>query len=235
MRRYAHVGTGNYNPSTAKLYEDLGLLTADPEIGADLTDLFNVLTGYSRQREYRRLLVAPHDFRPSLIRMIRREARPGGKIVMKMNSLVDAEIIDALYAASQADADIDLIVRGICCLRPGVPGLSDRIRVRSLVGRYLEHSRILRFGRRSTGYEHYFGSGDLMPRNLDRRVEATTPVLDPALKLRLDRILRAGLADDVLSWRLRPDGTWVKVPSRKGVNAQERLHEMALERAGRRR
>jgi polyphosphate kinase len=235
IRRYAHVGTGNYNPVTAKVYEDLGLLTADPEIGADLTDLFNLLTGYSRQREYRRLLVAPHDLRPNLLELIHREARPGGKIVMKMNSLVDADAIDALYAASEAGAEVDLIVRGICCLRPGVPGLSDRIRVRSLVGRYLEHSRIFRFGRRSTGYDHYFGSADLMPRNLDRRVEALTPVLDPALKLRLDKILRVELEDDVLAWRLRSDGTWVKAQGRKQLDSQVRLHELALERAARRR
>jgi polyphosphate kinase len=235
IRRYAHVGTGNYNPVTAKLYEDLGLLTADPEIGADLTDLFNVLTGYSRQREYRRLLVAPYDLRPKLLELIHRESRPGGRIVMKMNSLVDADMIDALYAASQAGADIDLVVRGICCLRPGVPGLSDRIRVRSLVGRYLEHSRIFRFGRRRAGYDHYFGSADLMPRNLDRRVEALTPVLDPALKLRLDKVLRVALQDDSLAWRLRSDGTWTKVHGRKGFDSQVQLHELALERATRRR
>ena len=233
VRRYAHVGTGNYNPTTAKLYEDIGLLTTDPELGADLTDLFNLLTGYSRQREYRRLLVAPHDLRPKLLEMIRRESRHGGRIVMKVNSLADAEMIDALYAASQAGADVDLIVRGICCLRPGVPGLSDRIRVRSLVGRYLEHSRVFRFGRRATGYDHYFGSADLMSRNLNRRVEAATPVLDPPLKRRLDTVLRASLEDDVLAWRLRSDGTWTKVPTRKGRNAQARLQQLALERAGR--
>ncbi len=233
VRRYAHVGTGNYNPTTAKSYEDLGLLTADPEIGADLTDLFNVLTGYSRQREYRRLLVAPYDLRPKLLELIRRESRPGGKIVMKMNSLVDAEMIDALYAASQSGADIDLVIRGICCLRPGVPGLSDRIRVRSIVGRYLEHSRIFRFGRRASGYDHYIGSADLMPRNLDRRVEATAPVLDPALKRRLDQILRVLMRDDVLAWRLRADGRWTKVHERKGLNAQARLRELALERTAR--
>ena len=235
VRRYAHVGTGNYNSTTAKLYEDIGLLTADPEIGADVADLFNLLTGYSRQREYRRFLVAPHDLRPKLVEMIRRESRPGGKIVMKMNSLVDAETIDALYAASQAGADVDLIVRGICCLRPGVPGLSDRIRVRSLIGRYLEHSRVFRFGRRSTGYDHFIGSADLMPRNLDRRVEAATPVLDPALKRRLDSALRASLDDDVLAWRLHADGTWTKVPTRKDRDAQVRLQQRALERAARRR
>ena len=233
VRRYAHVGTGNYNPTTAKLYEDLGLLTADPEIGADLTDLFNVLTGYSRQREYRRLLVAPYDLRPKLLELIRRESSLGGKIVMKMNSLVDAEMIDALYAASQSGADVDLVIRGICCLRPGVPGLSDRIRVRSIVGRYLEHSRIFRFGRRASGYDHYIGSADLMPRNLDRRVEATAPVLDPALKRRLDQILRVLLRDDVLAWRLHADGRWTKVRERKGLSAQARLRELALERTAR--
>jgi len=231
VRRYAHVGTGNYNPTTAKLYEDLGLLTADPEIGADVADLFNLLTGYSRQREYRHLLVAPHDLRPKLLKLIRRESRPHGKIVMKMNSLADAEMIDALYSASQAGADVDLIVRGICCLRPGVPELSERIRVRSLVGRYLEHSRVFRFGRRRTGYDHYFGSADLMPRNLDRRVEAIVPVLDPALKRRLDRMLKAALEDDVLAWRLRPDGTWSKVRQRKGMSSQALLQEDTLERA----
>jgi polyphosphate kinase len=235
VRRYAHVGTGNYNPTTAKSYEDLGLLTADPEIGADLTDLFNVLTGYSRQREYRRLLVAPYDLRPKLLELIRRESKPGGKIVMKMNSLVDAEMIDALYAASQSGAEVDLVVRGICCLRPGVPDLSDRIRVRSIVGRYLEHSRIFRFGRRASGYDHFIGSADLMPRNLDRRVEATTPVLDPALKRRLDQILRVLLHDDVLAWRLHADGRWTKVRERKGLSSHLRLQELALERAGRAR
>lgn len=233
VRRYAHVGTGNYNPTTAKSYEDLGLLTADPEIGADLTDLFNVLTGYSRQREYRRLLVAPYDLRPKLLELIRRESKPGGKIVMKMNSLVDAEMIDALYAASQSGADVDLVVRGICCLRPGVAELSDRIRVRSIVGRYLEHSRIFRFGRRASGYDHFIGSADLMPRNLDRRVEATTPVLDPALKRRLDQILRVMLRDDVLAWRLHADGRWTKVREREGLSSHLRLQELALERAGR--
>jgi len=235
IRRYAHVGTGNYNATTAKIYEDVGLLTADPEIGADLTDLFNLLTGYSRQHGYRRLLVAPDDLRPELLKLIGREARSGGKIVLKLNSLADADLIDALYEASQAGADIDLIVRGICCLRPGVPGVSNRIHVRSLVGRYLEHSRIFRFGRRGTGYDHFIGSADLMPRNLDRRVESVIPVADPGLKLRLDRVLKVLLSDDVLAWTLRADGTWRKVPTRKGINAQVRLQELALERAGARR
>ncbi|HET7234893.1 MAG TPA: polyphosphate kinase 1 [Actinomycetota bacterium] len=229
VRRYAHVGTGNYNPVTARLYEDLGLLTADPQIGADLTDLFNVLTGYSRQRDYRRLLVAPHELRARMLDLMRGQARPGGRIVLKMNSLVDPDLIDALYEASEAGAEIDLIVRGICCLRPGIPGLSDRIRVRSLVGRYLEHSRIFRFGDR-TQATHYIGSADLMQRNLDRRVEALAPVADPALAARLDEILDVVLQDDVLSWTLGPDGTWTKVAGERGLDAQQRQQELAVER-----
>jgi polyphosphate kinase len=231
IRRYAHIGTGNYNPRTARMYEDLGLLTADPEIGADLTDLFNLLTGYSRQRDYRRLLIAPVTMRQRILELIRRETQAeDGSITLKMNSLVDADTIDALYEASQAGTDVHLIVRGICCLRPGVPGLSERISVRSLVGRYLEHSRIFRFGGAARGFEHYIGSADLMPRNLDRRVEAATPVADPELASRLDEILETSLADDVLSWVLDPDGRWHKVPTVAGVNAQQRLQEAAAER-----
>jgi polyphosphate kinase len=231
VRRYAHVGTGNYNPVTAKLYEDIGLLTADPEIGADLTDLFNLLTGYSRQREYRRLLVAPHYLRPDMVDLIRGQAREGGRIVLKMNALVDPGMIDALYEASTAGADIDLIVRGICCLRPEVGGLSKNIRVRSIVGRYLEHSRIFRFGERDSR-RHYIGSADLMQRNLDHRVEALVPVTDPALAERLDQILSVLLEDDTLAWRLGPDGTWTKVPTERGSNTQLRLQELAVEREG---
>ena len=234
VRRYAHVGTGNYNPVTAKLYEDIGLLTADPEIGADLTDLFNLLTGYSRQRDYRTLLVAPHYLRPQMIELIREQARPGGRIVLKMNSLVDPDMIDALYEASDAGAEIDLIVRGICCLRPGIPGLSDRIRVRSVVGRYLEHSRIFRFGEHDE-VTHYIGSADLMQRNLDRRVEAVAPVSDPALAARLDQILEVLMQDDALAWTLGSDGTWTKVRGERGIDAQQRLQELAVERAGSRR
>ncbi|HSJ51224.1 MAG TPA: polyphosphate kinase 1 [Actinomycetota bacterium] len=230
IRRYAHVGTGNYNPVTAKLYEDLGLLTADADVGADLTDLFNLLTGYSRQRDYRKLLVAPHYLRPRMIELIRRQSRPGGRILLKMNALVDPDMIDALYEASQAGADIDLIIRGICCLRPGVPGLSENIRVRSIVGRYLEHARIFRFGEREER-RHYIGSADLMQRNLDRRVEAVVPVEDPALAGRLDDILAVALEDDTLAWTLHPDGTWSKVPTERGANTHLRLQEMAVERA----
>jgi polyphosphate kinase len=233
IRRYAHVGTGNYNPSTARLYEDVGLLTADPDLGADLSDLFNHLTGYSRQRSYRRLLVAPTDLKPRLIELIRAEAEAGdGSIVLKMNSLVDTESIDALYEASRAGVSVDLIVRGICCLRPGVPGLSETIRVRSIVGRYLEHSRIFRFGSRERGFQHYIGSADLMPRNLERRVEVTVPVLDPTLCARLDEILQTDLEDDVLAWDLGFEGTWAKVETERGKSAQERLMQLAVERGG---
>jgi len=233
IRRYAHVGTGNYNPSTARLYEDVGLLTADPELGADLSDLFNLLTGYSRQRSYRRLLVAPTDLKPRLIELIRAEAEAGdGSIVLKMNSLVDTETIDALYEASRAGVSVNLIVRGICCLRPGVPGLSETIRVRSIVGRYLEHSRIFRFGSPERGFQHYIGSADLMPRNLERRVEVTVPVLDPTLCARLDEILQTELEDDVLAWDLGSEGTWAKLETKRGLSAQERLMQLAVDRGG---
>src|SRR5205085_1180595 len=148
VRRYCHVGTGNYNQRTARLYEDLGILSADPDLGADLTELFNYLTGYSRQGDYRKLLVAPVTIRPELLKRIERQTElgPAGRITMKMNSLVDPEMIDALYGASQAGTPIDLIVRGICCLRAGVPGLSETIHVRSIIGQFLEHSCIYRFG-----------------------------------------------------------------------------------------
>jgi len=229
LRRYAHVGTGNYNPRTATLYEDLGVLTADAEIGEDLADLFNLLTGYSRQQDYRRVLVAPHELRPRMRELILEQAHEGGRIVLKMNALVDPEMIDALYEASRAGAEIDLIVRSICCLRPGIEGLSERIRVRSIVGRYLEHSRVFRFGANGdAGY--YVGSADLMQRNLDRRVEAVIPVTDPALRARLDEVLDILLADDVLAWTLDGDGTWTKVPTERGVNTQQRLQELAAER-----
>ncbi len=234
IRRYCHVGTGNYNEQTARIYEDLGLLTCDPDIGADLTQLFNYLTGYGRQERFRKLLVAPGPLRPRLASLIAREADAGaaGRIVLKMNSLVDSDMIDALYAASNAGVEVDLIVRGICCLRPGVPGLSERIRVRSIVGRYLEHSRIFYFAN-GDGPEkpaYYIGSADLMPRNLDRRVEAVIPIEDPSLRDRLQELLDVNLADDVLSWRLLPDGSWRKVPTVVGVNTHETLQERARRR-----
>ncbi len=237
IRHYCHVGTGNYNPKTARIYEDIGLLSADPELGADLAELFNYLTGYSRQTEYRRLLVAPAGLRQSILDLIaaeRDDPDGAGRIVMKMNSLVDTTVIDALYEASQAGVQIDLIVRGICCLRPGVPGLSENIRVRSIVGRFLEHSRILAFGERRE--RHYvIGSADLMPRNLDRRVEAMTPIFDPELQGRLQEVLDVSRDDDTLAWTLAGDASWTKVPTEKGVNAHLRLQELAFERARRRR
>jgi polyphosphate kinase len=233
MRRYCHVGTGNYNPQTARVYEDVGLLSADEELGADLSDLFNSLTGFSRQSQYRRLLVATTAIRRGMAEMIRAEigaAPEERRIVMKMNNLVDPEIIDVLYEASAGGVPIDLIVRGICCLRPGVPGLSDTIRVRSIVGRYLEHSRIFAFGA-GERRRFFMGSADLMPRNLDRRVEAVTPITQPDLKARLAEILEVNLADDTLAWSLGPDGAWTKVPTVAGVNAHDRLQEIALRSA----
>jgi polyphosphate kinase len=233
VRRYAHIGTGNYNPTTARLYEDLGLLTADADLGADITDLFNLLTGYSRQREYRKLLVAPVTMRPGLEALVRREMEhDDGSIVLKMNSLVDAELIDALYEASQAGVRIDLLVRGICCMRPGVPGLSETVRARSIVGRFLEHSRIYRFGSDARGYDYLIGSADWMPRNLDRRVEALTPVEDPALQMRLAEILRVGFDDDELAWELDAEGVWHKVASTRGIHAHRALQALAVERSG---
>ena len=232
VRRYAHIGTGNYNPKTARLYEDMGLLTSDTDLGADLTDLFNLLTGYSRQREYRKLLVAPVTMRPGLEELIRREAEhEDGSIVLKMNSLVDADLIDALYEASQSQTRIDLLVRGICCLRPGVEGLSGSIRVRSLVGRFLEHSRVYRFGSPDRGFDYLIGSADLMPRNLDRRVEALTPVRDPALRARIDELIAVELDDDELAWELDPDARWHRVPTVRGVNAHRSLQELAVRRS----
>ncbi|HSL26500.1 MAG TPA: polyphosphate kinase 1 [Acidimicrobiia bacterium] len=232
IRRYCHIGTGNYNETTARVYEDLGLLTADPDIGADLSDLFNFLTGYSRQRSYRKLAVSPEGVRSRLVELIQREASAAdGNITMKMNSLVDQGMIDALYAASEAGTRIDLIVRGICCLIPGVPGMSSNIRVRSIVGRYLEHSRIFRFGSRPRDRVFLIGSADLMPRNLDRRVEALTPVEDADLQFRLDEIIEVLMADDELAWELGSDGIWTRVATERGVDAHETLQGLALARA----
>ena len=230
IQHYLHVGTGNYNPNTARSYEDVSLLSADSDLGADVTELFNLLTGYSRQTHYRKLLVAPTNLRSEITRLIEREAVVGGRIIIKVNNLVDQEIIDALYAASQAGAQVDLLVRSMCSLRPGVPGLSERIRVRSVVGQFLEHSRI--FGFNNGGRpEYYLGSSDLMPRNLDRRVEAVVPIADPRLRQRLKQILDISLGDDVLAWELGPDGGWRRVPTVEGLNSQNRFKELALERA----
>ncbi len=238
IRRYCHVGTGNYNSKTATRYEDLGVLSADPDLGADLTQLFNYLTGYGRNISYRRLMVAPHSLRPGITDLIEGEvaAGPGrGRIVMKMNSLVDPQMIDQLYAASCAGVEIDLIVRGICCLRPGVPGLSERIRVRSLVGRYLEHSRIYWFANGTEDDQPLvtFGSADLMPRNLDRRVEALTVVSDPAIEAQVREVLDVNLADDSLAWTLDADGAWQPIKGDGTVHAQEHFRALALARTRR--
>jgi polyphosphate kinase len=214
IRRYVHIGTGNYNTKTARTYTDIGLFTASPSIGADLTDLFNSLTGFSRQRVYRKLLVAPGNMRDRFIELIANEtaaAREGrqARIIAKMNALVDPGIIAALYEASQAGVEIDLIIRGICCLRPGVPGVSDRIRVISIVGRFLEHSRLFYF-RNSAEDRYFIGSADWMPRNLDRRVEAVTPVEDRVLHPRLRALLETCLADNRQAWDLCADGRYVQ-------------------------
>jgi polyphosphate kinase len=214
IRRYVHLGSGNYNSRTARLYTDIGLFTCNRSIAADVTDLFNSLTGYSRQRLYRKLLVAPANMRARVLDLIDRElehAKAGrpARIVAKMNALVDPEIIDGLYRASRAGVEIDLIVRGICCLRPGVPGLSDRIRVISLIGRFLEHSRIFLFANGGTE-EFYLGSADWMQRNFDRRVEAVAPVEDSTLYGRLRSLLRTCLEDNRLAWELAADGTWTQ-------------------------
>jgi len=207
-------------------------MSCDPDLGADLTELFNHLTGYSRPVEYHKLLVAPMHLRDELRARIRGQARADGLIAIKMNALVDSEMIDDLYEASQAGAQIDLVVRSICCLRAGVPGLSDNIRVRSIVGRNLEHSRILRFGPvGADDTEYIIGSADMMPRNLDRRVEAMLRVTDPRLRARLDEILAINLADDELAWTLEPDGTWRKVPHTEGLESQVRFQELAIARS----
>jgi polyphosphate kinase len=233
IRRYVHLSTGNYNPVTAHLYTDIGLFTTDEEIGADATDLFNYLTGYSAKNDFRKLLVAPINLRQRFLELIEREIEfhkreGGGQIVLKMNALVDAEIIRALYRASIAGVKVDLLVRGICCLRPGVPGVSENIRVISIVGRFLEHSRIYYF--RNNGDDQiYVGSADLMPRNLNRRVEVLFPIEDSRIvRLLRDEVLETYLSDNVKAREMKADGTYFRQPVPKGeakVNAQETLLE----------
>ncbi len=230
IRNYVHFGTGNYNPATARSYEDIGLLTADPALGADAADLFNFLTGYSRQRRYSRLLVAPVTLRSELLRLIRRESRAGGRITFKLNNLIDPQIIEGLDAASRAGADVELIVRSICGLRPLVPGMSHRVHVRSLVGRFLEHSRIFRFGEGDDSV-HYIGSSDLMQRNLDGRVEVLVPIEAPELKQRLDQVFEICWSDTALAWELGPDGSWRRRTADQQFNAQDLFMQLAVERA----
>ena len=228
INRYCHVSTGNYNPVTARIYEDIALITCDSDICADLTELFNALSGYSRDVQYRRIVVAPQRLRPTVVDFIQRESRPGGRIVLKLNGLIDSEVIDSLYEAAEAGAEIDLIVRGMCSLNPAACAAPQRLRVRSLVGRYLEHSRIFRFGADEDA-DYFISSADLMPRNLDRRVEVAVPVFHHGLRKRLDEILDLSLADDVLAWEF--DGeTWRKVPTTHGINAQAALQEGAARR-----
>ncbi len=235
LRRYVHIGTGNYNPKTARIYVDLGLLTADPELGADVTDLFNLLTGHSRQKRYRKLLVAPTTLRSSFIDLInaerdRQRSHGDGRIVIKCNAVVDPQIIAALYKASAAGVQIDLLVRGMCSVRPGVPGFSETIRVRSIVGRFLEHSRIFVFGS-GDREKFYIGSADIMERNLDRRVEADAPVTDAESRARLRNVIDVMLADDRRAWQLDSADRWRRleelVDEPRGVDTFETLMAMA--------
>ncbi len=224
LARYVHLATGNYNPTTARMYTDLGLLTADEEIGADATALFNFLTGYSQQDKYQRLLVAPLNLRERLIGLIRREKKnklsgKDARIIIKVNSITDVELINELYEASKSGVEIDLIIRGICTLRPGIKGLSENIRVRSVIGRFLEHSRAFWFanGGVAEDADVYIGSADLMMRNLDRRVEVLVPILDPVIKAYLrDIFLDAYLRDVVNARILRSDGTFKRLSARGG-------------------
>lgn len=227
IRRYCHIGTGNYNSKTARLYEDIGLLTADPDIGADLTDLFNSLTGYSRQSTYRNLLVAPHGVRTGIIERIAHEIAAhrdngNGQIRLKLNSLVDEQVIDALYQASRAGVPVEVVVRGICALRPGVQDFSENIVVRSILGRFLEHSRIIHF--RAID-EFWIGSADMMHRNLDRRVEVMAQVKDPRLTAQLDDVFTSALDPATRCWELGPDGQWTALP-RAGQTVRD--HQASL-------
>jgi len=239
LRRYVHIGTGNYNSGTARLYTDFGLLSCRPELGADVSDLFNVLTGLSRQRDFRRLIVAPMNLRNWILEMIQREtdhARAGrpAHIILKLNSLVDPACVGALYAARQAGVEIDLIIRGICSLWPGIPGVSEGICVRSIVGQYLEHSRVFSFTNGGSP-ELYIGSADLMERNLDRRVEAIVPIEDPDARARIDDVLKVMLADDSRSWQLGADGKYARTEDLRGVpgtiDTFETLKQRAVEMA----
>lgn len=230
LATYAHIATGNYNETTATLYEDLGMFTANPGINADVGALFNVLTGYAAHPPYRHLVVAPESFRERILDEIATQTRLGanGRITAKMNALIDEEIIDALYTASNHGVSIDLVIRGICTLRPGVPGLSDNIRVRSLIGRYLEHSRIYRFGSPHAPGTILIGSGDLMPRNLDRRIEVLVPVTAPDARTYIDDILALYLADDTLAWELGDDSVWRQVSGTNEVNTHDVLYSLAV-------
>ncbi|HLM31106.1 MAG TPA: polyphosphate kinase 1 [Solirubrobacterales bacterium] len=237
VRHYVHVGTGNYNPKTARIYTDLGLFTCDQEIGADIAEMFNSLTGYARPRSYRKVLVAPFNLQKGILEEIDRtiashSAETPGRIRVKMNSLLDAPSIRALYRASQAGVKIEINVRGICALRPGVPGVSENIRVVSIVGRFLEHSRIYSFERHGEPESVYIGSADLMPRNLYNRVELVTPISDPKVRADLVDVLDRSLADNTNAWDLGSDGEWTRRrPDGEPRNVQRELIERHVERA----
>lgn len=235
LRRYCHIATGNYNSRTARTYEDVGFLTADPAVGDDVSHLFNHLTGYSRPVQYRSLLVAPRDMRTQLLDLIEHEIGFGaaGSIRVKLNSLTDPEMIEALYRASSAGVRIDLIVRGICCLVPGVPGLSEHITVRSVLGRYLEHSRIVRFGHGEGDTPLFLvGSADWMGRNLDGRVEVMVPITHSKHCEWLDQVFNVLLADDVVRHELDPMGRWHRRGPFEFIDgdAQERFYRWVVER-----
>jgi polyphosphate kinase len=235
LRRYVHIGTGNYNPRTARVYTDLGLLSSRPELGADVTDLFNVLTGLSRQRSFRRLLVAPHSLRSRFLELVERESAHAAagreaRIIVKVNAIVDEECIEALYRASRAGVRIDLISRAACSLQPGLPGVSEGITVRSIIGEFLEHSRIFGFANGGNP-EWYIGSADLMDRNLDRRIEAVVPVEDGEARARLAEIIDIMLADDRRSWQLGADATWRRTEDINGAPGTVDSHEMLKARA----
>ncbi len=236
VRRYCHVGTGNYNEVTARTYEDVGLFTADPDLGSDIGNLFNFLTGASPVLTLRRIVVAPHGLRAHLVGKIREEAAHGtrGRVIIKVNGLTDPEIIDALYDASTAGTTVELLVRSRCSIRAGIPGLSEHVRVRSVVGRYLEHSRLYGFGGvHGRPFDVSVGSADLTARNLDRRIEVMVPVMQPSAVERLRTILETAWADETNSWELTADGRWIRVGGRPGgVSLQRRLREQALQRAG---
>jgi polyphosphate kinase len=237
IRRYVHIGTGNYHPRTARLYTDAGLFTCRPDIAADVSDLFNYLTGFGRPQRYRKLLVAPTDLRERVIDEVRRvtaDAAAGGRgrIVLKMNGLVDRPVIESLYEASQAGVQVDLVVRSICCLRPGVPDLSENIKVVSVLGRFLEHERLFAFHGAESRY--FLGSADMMPRNLDSRVEVLVPVEDATLQAEIDTLLETSLSDTRSSFQLQPDGAWERRRPAEGEperSAQEEMMARALEAA----
>ncbi len=237
VRHYVHIGTGNYNPKTARIYTDLGLFTANPEIGADIAEMFNSLTGYARPRSYREVLVAPFNLQKGILAEIEKtieshSAATPGRIRLKMNSILDAPAIRALYRASQAGVEVDINVRGICALRPGVPGISENIVVRSVVGRFLEHSRIYSFERHGEPPSMYIGSADLMPRNLYNRVELVTPIFDDKARAELTDVLDRSLADNTNSWELGSDGGWTRrTPDGHPRSVQRELIERHTERA----